>query len=590
MVSYLLQMIACSAVLYGYYHLFLRNERFHQYNRFYLLLAVAISLVLPLLKIPVEIQDTTSPVYLLAGNADAVTVTAIQNDANGNSRLLWYIVYALVALWFVSKLMLAVRRIIRIKQQANIETIEDIQFIKTKHPDSPFSFFRWLFWNEKIKLESTEGHQIFRHELYHIRSKHSWELLFTEIVLCVFWFNPVFYLYRKEIKTIQEFLADQHATADQDPSNYAEILLIHAINAHQTKLVSPFFHNQLKRRIAMLTSSKKTAHQWLRKLLALPVIAVSVALFAFTYKKEIKSILPDIASTYNEVKMPVKAPISLQKESIKTDTVPSHKNREVSANYSTGTGRYTKLNPVTIISYTDSEEPKTTLKDNAIKVDVDARYPGNWNNFLAQNIDGQIPTKAGAPAGNYEVLVRFTINEDGSLSNFEPVTNEGYGMENEVIQVLKKSDKWNPAVNNEHGGDPKPVKSYRIQPVNFQVQRKGLKEEEIFTKAEVDAKYPGNWFNFLSGNLNANIPLGNKAAPGNYTTVVQFIVDVAGNVSDVKALTNHGYGMEEEAMRVIKKSGLWAPAIQNGRVVKSFRKQPITFQVVDIKNNAEKTS
>jgi protein TonB len=61
--------------------------------------------------------------------------------------------------------------------------------------------------------------------------------------------------------------------------------------------------------------------------------------------------------------------------------------------------------------------------------------------------------------------------------------------------------------------------------------------------------------------------------------VVQFIVDKEGNISDVKALTNQGYGMEDEAVRVIKKGPNWTPAQQNGRYVKAYRKQPITFVV-----------
>jgi protein TonB len=57
------------------------------------------------------------------------------------------------------------------------------------------------------------------------------------------------------------------------------------------------------------------------------------------------------------------------------------------------------------------------------------------------------------------------------------------------------------------------------------------------------------------------------------------VVDKEGNVSDVKALTSHGYGMEDEAVRVIKKGPQWKPAIQNGRNVKAYRRQPITFQI-----------
>lgn len=107
------------------------------------------------------------------------------------------------------------------------------------------------------------------------------------------------------------------------------------------------------------------------------------------------------------------------------------------------------------------------------------------------------------------------------------------------------------------------------------------KEPEVFTKVEVDAKYPGNWVNFLTRNLDGQVAVDNGASPGRYTVVIQFIVDVAGNVSDIKPLTKIGFGMEQEAMRAIKKSGKWTPAIQNGRQVKAYKKQPITFDVTE---------
>ena len=62
---------------------------------------------------------------------------------------------------------------------------------------------------------------------------------------------------------------------------------------------------------------------------------------------------------------------------------------------------------------------------------------------------------------------------------------------------------------------------------------------------------------------------------------MQFVVDEDGAVSDIKALTNHGYGLEQEAIRVLRKAKKWEPAIQNGRKVKAYRKQPITFQVTE---------
>jgi protein TonB len=65
--------------------------------------------------------------------------------------------------------------------------------------------------------------------------------------------------------------------------------------------------------------------------------------------------------------------------------------------------------------------------------------------------------------------------------------------------------------------------------------------------------------------------------------VVQFIVAKDGTVSDIKALTRYGYGMEQEVVRIIKKSPKWSPAQQNGRTVNAYRKQPITFVVQEEK-------
>lgn len=105
-----------------------------------------------------------------------------------------------------------------------------------------------------------------------------------------------------------------------------------------------------------------------------------------------------------------------------------------------------------------------------------------------------------------------------------------------------------------------------------------------FAKVEIEAEYNSGakaWKSFLERNLQGDVPIDNNAAPGIYTVIVQFVVDVQGNVSNIIPLTKFGHGMEAEAVRVIKKSGKWKPAIQNGREVTAYRKQPITFQVLE---------
>lgn len=116
-------------------------------------------------------------------------------------------------------------------------------------------------------------------------------------------------------------------------------------------------------------------------------------------------------------------------------------------------------------------------------------------------------------------------------------------------------------------------------------------EEKIFERVEIEASFPGGdalWRRYLERTLDGGTPTKNGAPEGTYTVVVQFIVDKEGNISDVRALTNHGYGMEAEVVRVIKKGPKWSPAFQDGRHVKAYRKQPVTFMVISEKKIKKK--
>jgi periplasmic protein TonB len=116
------------------------------------------------------------------------------------------------------------------------------------------------------------------------------------------------------------------------------------------------------------------------------------------------------------------------------------------------------------------------------------------------------------------------------------------------------------------------------------VEEKKEDPNEIFTKVEVDAEFKGGemaWKKFLERYLNPNVPIDNNAPDGTYTVYIQFVVSKDGTISDIRATTNHGYGMEKEAIRVIQKAPGWKPAIQNGRNVNAYKKQPITFRVTN---------
>ncbi len=110
-------------------------------------------------------------------------------------------------------------------------------------------------------------------------------------------------------------------------------------------------------------------------------------------------------------------------------------------------------------------------------------------------------------------------------------------------------------------------------------QKPDYDPNEIVPIVEIEAKYDGNWEGFLRKNLRPEVPVDKDAPAGRYRVEIKFVVDVQGNISNVEAKTNNGYGMEEEAMRVIRKAK-WVPAYQNGHHVKAYRTQVIIFEVV----------
>lgn len=290
---YLLQVIICSGLLYGYYHFFLRNKKFHQYNRYYLLLTVIASICIPFLQIPVYFDAAEAePVFIKTLTIFSPGSFNEEFIVSGNvEKAEWFTwknilssLYIIAAVFLFVRFILSFLYIVRLTRIYPGEKIDNIRFINTDEPSSPFSFFRWLFWNRAIELNSDQGQQIFRHELFHIRQKHSWDIMALEIIALVFWVNPFFHLLKKEIKAIHEFLADRFAVQEDREWDYAELLLMQVLKSPGTRLTNPFFHNQIKRRIAMLTTSKKPGYQYLRKIMVLPMAAVVIALFAFSYK------------------------------------------------------------------------------------------------------------------------------------------------------------------------------------------------------------------------------------------------------------------------------------------------------------------
>ena len=108
---------------------------------------------------------------------------------------------------------------------------------------------------------------------------------------------------------------------------------------------------------------------------------------------------------------------------------------------------------------------------------------------------------------------------------------------------------------------------------------KGIDASLCIERESTYKEDPDAWIQFLRHTLDPNVPIRNNAPVSSYQVMMQFEVDTSGKIGNIKPITHFGFGMEEEVTRILNKSPKWIPALRFGRMVKAYRKQPITFVV-----------
>jgi TonB-dependent SusC/RagA subfamily outer membrane receptor len=295
---YALKSVGLSGICFGYYTLFLKNTLLHQYNRFYLLATLFVSLLAPAIKLD-HFQVNEEQV---ANISQTILYLNTSNLTPAEQTFDW----ATLALGLsvpISILLLAylsfgIFRIYHIKRRYTSQKMEGIEFIETDLENAPFSFLNLLFWKKSINLSSENGQKMFQHELTHIQQNHSIDRLFCQFVTALTWFNPFHWLIQKELQNIHEFIADRASIDSGDVESFAEMLL----QAHYgNEFLNPshsFYYSSLKRRIMLLTTSKNPKYVYFRKVSVLPILAAAMALFSIQVNAQEKKPKKQKGTTY----------------------------------------------------------------------------------------------------------------------------------------------------------------------------------------------------------------------------------------------------------------------------------------------------
>jgi len=283
---YLLEANLYLVLFYGFYRMVLQKETFYILNRYYLIISSLVAFIIPFLQV-----GFLSKEIIVVEESVYQQIKVEQPLLNTENILLF--LYALVVLMFISKIALGFRHIFKLLKKQNKKVENGITIIELTNTKTAFSFFNMLFIDPELPQKDT----ILRHEMAHIHQKHSFDILFFELIRSLSWFNPIAHLLKNDIKLIHEYLADEETTNNGiEKYEYALFLIQNSYGEQNLQLTNQIFNTSiLKRRISMLNQKKSAKWARLRLLLAIPLAGglICISTMAFTKDYGVVDLFPN---------------------------------------------------------------------------------------------------------------------------------------------------------------------------------------------------------------------------------------------------------------------------------------------------------
>jgi len=473
--NYLLQTNLYLILFMGFYTLVLRNETFFRQNRLYLNTSILLSFLIPFINsdwfrdlfITQKVRETV-PIQLIY---DTVIVGVSKEPSA------WSIADILFWIYASGAIVLFIRFLIRlVLLRSNLKA----------RKGSAFSFFNLLV----VDRELPEAGIIIDHEKVHIRQWHSADILFIELAAIINWFNPVMYLYKKEIRHIHEFIADEEAASNMhSKSDYALLLFSNVLGVQPDQLSNNFFNNSLlKRRIIMLNKNKSHKTGLWKYGFSVPLFALMLIFSAATANSEnnilsidAKKNLPilDMISDLEIKSIAQKksvSPASDQKEPDNAQALKKHIERNIKYPESareSNTSDYVMAN----VTVSNNKDTIPSGKKNEIadftSVEVLPEFQDGmkgWGDYLKANL--KYPEEAKNNKITGRVIMSFVVNKAGGLEDIKVLRGVEKSLDEEALRILRTSPKWKPGIQN-----GRPVKVAYTMPIFFQLASKAPEEK-----------------------------------------------------------------------------------------------------------------
>lgn len=456
---YSLKVGACLAVFYLFFKLLLSRETFHRLNRIVVLAAMVLSFVLPLCVITVYRELPAMPELPVtedAGYAPSAEPESQPFPWDKAATAAFLAGAAAALLWTLG----SVCGVLHMIRRGHRERLRDGSvLVRTDQPVVPFSWYRYIVMSEKDLAEN--GEAIVLHEKAHLRLRHSFDLLVTDLAGCLQWFNPAMWLLRRELRAIHEYEADE-AVLDSgvDARQYQLLLIRKAAGGRWYSVANSFNHSKLKKRITMMLKEKSSPWARLKYLYVLPVAAIAVTAFA---RPEVSDKVEKISSVkVNDLAAIVETKVA---ESAGDTTKPAD------------------------VKYVPAEVRKQLKGTPVFEVAEEMpEFPGGgmsaFMDYIKTNM--RYPASAKENGTQGRVTVQFVVDEDGSIKDSKVLRSVDKDMDAEALRLINTMPKWKPG---RQKGQPVAVKF--TVPVMFRLDDDKLEKTSSANGITVEG-YAGN--------------------------------------------------------------------------------------------------
>lgn len=280
------------------YFFLLRKETFFTKNRWFLLMGLFASVLLPLITFTKVIWVDPTPISFETATNDYIPYIienkVIEEPIDWNLILVY--TYIGIVCLMVLKISIEILSFFRIIKLGRKNKAAKTILIDNLQNENPFSFFNYIVFNSQ-RFNEEELQHIIAHENIHVNEKHSFDVLIAKIFCAVFWINPIMWFYQKEILQNLEYIADKKASLmAQNRINYQKTLLKVVTHQHQLSITNQFYQSLIKKRIVMLNTNPSSQRKSWKYALILPVLSAFMLFFQVETVAQVKEQLTEETS------------------------------------------------------------------------------------------------------------------------------------------------------------------------------------------------------------------------------------------------------------------------------------------------------